>query len=350
MSDTTAPKRRRSTRQPITIREVARRAEVSTATVSRTLASPEVVSPEARARVLAAISATGYTPNVAARNLRARRTKMVLVVVPNIANPFFAEILRGIDDELVASGYGIIIGNLDNLTTRESRYVDLVFAGQVDGVLSMSARVPSANGRLDERGRPAHGDHLRGHSRVRAAVRDGRQPQGRRSPPCEHLTGSWSPALRLHRRPGGQHERRGAPRRVRAQGSRPPASTLATRSTGRAISISSSAWRQGGTFWRAPIARRAIFAASDFMAIGFMKTVSLGGVRVPQDVSVVGFDGIEFSDFVTPQLTTVSQPRHELGRVGARMLIKALNGSSTRGGVYLDAPLLLRGSTASAPG
>ena len=147
MSDTTAPKRRRSTRQPITIREVARRAEVSTATVSRTLASPEVVSPEARARVLAAISATGYTPNVAARNLRARRTKMVLVVVPNIANPFFAEILRGIDDELVASGYGIIIGNLDNLTTRESRYVDLVFAGQVDGVLSMSARVPSANGR-----------------------------------------------------------------------------------------------------------------------------------------------------------------------------------------------------------
>jgi LacI family transcriptional regulator, repressor for deo operon, udp, cdd, tsx, nupC, and nupG len=94
----------------------------------------------------------------------------------------------------------------------------------------------------------------------------------------------------------------------------------------------------------------AIFAASDFMAIGFMKTVTLGGVRVPQDVSIVGFDGIEFSDFVTPQLTTVSQPRHELGRVGARMLIKALNGSPTRGGVYLDAPLLLRGSTATAPG
>ena len=94
----------------------------------------------------------------------------------------------------------------------------------------------------------------------------------------------------------------------------------------------------------------AIFAASDFMAIGFMKTVSLGGVRVPQDVSVVGFDGIEFSDFVTPQLTTVSQPRHELGRVGARLLIKALNGSSTRGGVYLDAPLLLRGSTACGAG
>jgi LacI family repressor for deo operon, udp, cdd, tsx, nupC, and nupG len=84
------------------------------------------------------------------------------------------------------------------------------------------------------------------------------------------------------------------------------------------------------------------------MAIGFMKTVTLGGVRVPQDVSIVGFDGIEFADFVTPTLTTVSQPRHELGRIGAQLLIKALNGSPTHDGVYLDAPLLLRDSTGPA--
>ena len=133
----------RSSHRPATIHDVAARAGVSTATVSRTLASPDLVSEAARARVLAAIEATGYTPNVAARNLRARRTMMVLVVVPNIANSFFAEVLRGIDDELVASGYGIIIGNLDNQAEREPRYVDLVFSGQVDAVLSMSARVPS---------------------------------------------------------------------------------------------------------------------------------------------------------------------------------------------------------------
>jgi LacI family repressor for deo operon, udp, cdd, tsx, nupC, and nupG len=90
----------------------------------------------------------------------------------------------------------------------------------------------------------------------------------------------------------------------------------------------------------------AIFAASDYMAIGFMKTVTLGGMRVPQDVSVVGFDGIEFSEFVTPTLTTVRQPRHELGRNGARILLEALNGSPRHGGIYLDAPLLLRDSTA----
>ena len=119
---------RRGSRRQATIHDVAARAGVSTATVSRTLATPDLVSEEARARVLAAIKATGYTPNMAARNLRARRSMMVLVVVPNIANAFFAEVLRGIDDELVAHGYGIIIGNLDNRQEREARYVDLVFA------------------------------------------------------------------------------------------------------------------------------------------------------------------------------------------------------------------------------
>ena len=126
---------------------MAARAGVSTATVSRTLASPDLVSDEARARVLTAIKATGYTPNIAARNLRARRTMMVLVVVPNIGNHFFAEVLRGIDDELVGSGYGMIIANLDNQPEREARYVDLAFAGQVDGVLLLGGRVPAGNGR-----------------------------------------------------------------------------------------------------------------------------------------------------------------------------------------------------------
>ena len=101
--------RRRGSRRAATIHDVAARAGVSTATVSRTLAAPDLVSDQARARVLQAIKATGYTPNMAARNLRARRSMMVLVVVPNIANAFFAEVLRGIDDELVENGYGIII-------------------------------------------------------------------------------------------------------------------------------------------------------------------------------------------------------------------------------------------------
>ena len=121
-------------------------------------------------RVLAAIKATGYTPNMAARNLRARRSMMVLVVVPNIANAFFAEVLRGIDDELVEHGYGIIIGNLDNRPEREARYVDLVFAGQVDAVLLMSGRVPVRRRTADERSRRADGDDLRRYRRLLPSI------------------------------------------------------------------------------------------------------------------------------------------------------------------------------------
>ena len=97
--------RRHALRTSVTIQDVAERAGVSTATVSRALAGSGVVSAKARARVLQAATETGYTPNVAARNLRARRSMMILVVVPNVANPFFPEVLRGVDDELVAAGY-----------------------------------------------------------------------------------------------------------------------------------------------------------------------------------------------------------------------------------------------------
>ena len=82
--------------------------------VITTLANPDIVTKATRERVLAAVRHTGYTPNVAARNLRARRSHMVLVVVPNIENPFFAEVLRGIDEMLSSRGYGLIIANLDN--------------------------------------------------------------------------------------------------------------------------------------------------------------------------------------------------------------------------------------------
>ncbi|MBC8791996.1 MAG: hypothetical protein C6Y20_10340 [Tagaea sp. CACIAM 22H2] len=130
------------------IADVARIAGVSVATVSRALAKPGMVEAATRARVVAAAKRLGYTPNVAARNLRARRSHMALVVVPNIGNAYFGELLRGIDAALTRRGYGLIIANLDLTATRdnspdhEERYVDLAAAGQVDGVLLLNGYVP----------------------------------------------------------------------------------------------------------------------------------------------------------------------------------------------------------------
>jgi LacI family repressor for deo operon, udp, cdd, tsx, nupC, and nupG len=334
-------------RRGVTIRDVAARAGVSTATVSRTLADPQLVSEDTRSRVLGAIRATGFTPNVAARNLRARRSMMVLVVVPNVANPFFAEVLRGIDDELVASGYGMIIGNLDNLPEREARYVDLVFSGQVDGVLLMSGHVPAGGGRLmTAAGLPM--------ASICVAIPEAGLPfvmvDDRRAAAvvAEHL-------LALGHRRFGYIS---GPAGNMAEIGRFAGFSAALEAAG--VEVSEIAYWPGDFMLESGIlaAREflargtrptAVFAASDHMAISFMKTVRNAGVRVPEDVSVVGFDGIEFAEFVTPTLTTIRQPRHELGSRGARLLLDALAGEKPNGSIYVDAPLLLRDSTTTPP-
>jgi LacI family repressor for deo operon, udp, cdd, tsx, nupC, and nupG len=341
------PRPKARPRRSATIQDVAARAGVSTATVSRTLANPDIVSADTRARVLAAVRATGYTPNVAARNLRARRAMMVLVVVPNVANSFFAEVLRGIDDELVASGYGMIIGNLDNLVEREARYVDLAFAGQVDGVLLMNGRIPAGNGRLmTEAGLPMATICVALAGLPYVMVDDDIASRA----VMRHLLGLG------HRRFGYI----GGPTGNMNEIGRRAGFVAALEEAG--IAPASAVYWPGDFMLEAGVAagraylaakRRptAIYAASDYMAIGFMKTVSEGGARVPEDVSVVGFDGIEFSDFATPRLTTIRQPRHELGRTGARVLLAELNRpGGGRPGVHLDAPLVLRESTGPAPG
>jgi LacI family repressor for deo operon, udp, cdd, tsx, nupC, and nupG len=332
-------------RRPVTIVEVAKRAGVSTATVSRALAKPDVVSEQARARVLAAISKTGFTPNFAARNLRARRTMTVLVVVPNIANPFFAQVLRGIDDELVAFGYGMIIGNLDNLAEREARYVDIVFAGQVDGVLLMSGRVPEGGGRrMTDAGLPMAGIcvAIPGSGLAHVVVDD----RAAATAVVEHLLALG------HRRLGFVS---GPPRNLnsldRLRGFRDGLAAAGLDPDGAVVWPGSfmfeSGIRAAADFLARADRPTAVFAASDHMAIAFMKTVRAGGVRIPADVSVVGFDGIEFSDFVEPTLTTVRQPRYELGRTGANLLLRAMRGEATPSGrIALAAPLIVRESTA----
>jgi LacI family transcriptional regulator, repressor for deo operon, udp, cdd, tsx, nupC, and nupG len=339
--------RRRGSRRPATIHDVAARAGVSTATVSRTLASPDQVSDEARARVLQAIKATGYTPNMAARNLRARRSMMVLVVVPNIANAFFAEILRGIDDELVENGYGIIIGNLDNRREREARYVDLVFARQVDAVLLMSGRIPAGNGRLmSEAGVPLATICVHISDSGFASVMVDDEFASRKV--VDHLVGLG------HRRFGyvsGPLENRNE---IGRRGGFIAGLSAAGLDPGQAhywqgdfmIGSGVGAAREFLALTERPT---AVYAVSDSMAISFMKTVMEGGVRVPEDLSIVGFDGIDFSEFVTPTLTTIQQPRHEIGRTGARVLLEAIAKSAPPRSVKLAAPLIIRDSTAPPP-
>jgi LacI family repressor for deo operon, udp, cdd, tsx, nupC, and nupG len=307
------------------IAEVAALAGVSIATVSRALAIPERVTPATRARVLEAVRQTGYTPNVAARSLRARRSMLVLVVVPNIITPFFAELLLGVDQALSAEGYGMLIGNLHDRAEKEQHLVDLVFAGGADGVVLLNGEAPKAPTRsLADSGVPIVA--VSSPPPFAAPLVLVRQREAAAAV-AEHL-------LELgHRRLGYvagparnyiEHERWvGFTARLAAAGI---AATEVTRFSGNfRVEAGIAAGRR---FLALAAADRptAVFAISDEMAVGFMTTVRAAGVRVPDDVSVVGFDGILMADYCQPRLTTIRQPREEMGRAAAELLLRLIAG------------------------
>ncbi len=331
--------------QPAKIADVAKLAGVSVATVSRTLAQPGIVSDDTRAKVMAAVQRIGYTPNVAAQNLRARRSRMALVVVPNIENPFFAGILHGIDEALSAAGYGFIVANLGDAADKESRYVDLAVAGLVDGVLLLCGHVPQGAQRpLDETRLP-----------IVAA--------------CELIAGARFPQVEVDNRAAA----RGAVEYLVALGHRRigyvsgPARNVLDRArrAGYRDAIGTASpveWEGDFTFAAGAAAARdylalperqrptAIFAANDEMAIGFLKTVHAAGLAVPDDVSVVGFDGIEYAEYCEPSLTTVVQPRREIGIAAGRLLVDLMEGAPANAAtVRIATQLVVRGSTAARP-
>lgn len=337
-------------RPPAKIADVARLAGVSVATVSRALSMPDVVTEETRRRVLSAVAATGYTPNIAARNLRARRTMMALVVVPDIANVFFSEILRGIDETLSEAGYGLIIANLDNSTDKETRYVDLVLAGQVDGVLLLCGHVIGRPGRsLREAGLPM------------VAV-------------CERIPGETFPQVEIDNRAAArvavEHLISLGHRRI-AYLSGPQTNILdGERCAGYREALAAHGlkaeqdWHCPGDFTisagtRAatcllalPEHRRptALFAANDEMAVGFLNAIRQAGLSVPGDIAIVGFDGIAYADFAQPALTTIVQPRRALGGTAAAILADMMQGRPAAKGVTrLATELLVRNSSRAAP-
>ncbi|MDQ0467144.1 LacI family DNA-binding transcriptional regulator [Labrys wisconsinensis] len=341
--------RPRPERAKALIADVARAAGVSTATVSRALTAPDRVLEATRLRVLEAVRVLDYTPNAAARQLRAGRSRAILVVVPKRRNPpFFSEVLHGIDMELSAAGYAMLMGNLDSVDGKEDYLVDLVFGGHLDGAIVLSAAVPARDGRsILQAGIPVVAVCAgTGVAEVPTVVVDDTECTLAQT---RHLIGLGHRRLLYIAGPKGNYNEvrryRGFEAAVREAGL--PREDV-VRLEGDYV------FRAGVEAGQAflAMARRptGVVATSDEVAIAFMKTIRAAGVRVPQDVSLVGFDGIEFADFVEPTLTTIRQPRFDLGATGARILLGLLGGESPPQPLtVLHGELVVRDSTAPAP-
>lgn len=331
----------------VRIQDVARLADVSTATVSRALASPERVSPQARARVLEAIAKTGYVPNPAARSLRSQKTYMALVVLPDLANTFFSKILRGIEETLFEAGYGMIISDLDGSPEKEAHFAAFTAAGRVDGAILLNG-------------------HLFGQSRA------GEGPPAKIGIPlvalCEAIPFSSIPQIEIDNRAAAsrmtQHLASLGHRSI-AYVSGPQNNILererflgyqdGLREAGlpfdpALVLPGDYTIESGRAAGRDLVARAtrptAVFCTSDEMAIGLIRTLLSAGLKVPDDISVAGFDDIDFAAVAEPALTTIRQPRRELGQTAAAVLIALLQGRSTPRRICLETELIVRDSVA----
>lgn len=330
-----------------TIRDVAREAGVSTATVSRVLSRPDVVNAETRASVMVAIENLGYTPNAAAKSLRTLRSGKILVTVPDIANPFFSLILQGIESAALRSGYAVLLGDTQHDDAREQQYALMLQRREADGLIFLGHRLPKIAAGL-----------VRSKPRGQAPVVNGCEFSPSLGVPSVHIDNAKAAFEAVdhlcqlgHRRIGVVTGPMASPlSRDRLKGATARAERDRTRVTvtvaGGDFSIESGI-AAGDQLLSAVRPPTGIFCFNDEMAIGVLHSARQRGLHVPDDLSVIGFDDIRFAQYMDPPLTTIRQPMRELGEATVRLLLNILRGNVKDAvSVTLPHALIVRGSTA----
>lgn len=322
------------------IRRVAELAGVSVATVSRTLKNPDVVAPATRERVQAAVAAANYRPNGMAVQFRSRRTGNLVVLVPLIANSFFARVIAGIQQAAQAAGYRVLLCDTAGDERREREYAELVYARQADGVIQLRAFDPFA-----------------GEGDIPPVVNA-----------CEVLAEHTWPKVRLDNRAAArcltEHLLALGHRRIALiKGPEDSPLTLERLAgyqealTQAGIALDPGLLHEGDFTLAAgaaaakallalPERPTALFCCSDEMAIGALQVLRRSGLRVPEDISLAGFDDIAFAAYTEPPLTTIAQPAEAFGQRAVAMLLEVLNGGTPAAReVVLPFELKVRGST-----
>jgi LacI family repressor for deo operon, udp, cdd, tsx, nupC, and nupG len=300
------------------IREVAQAAGVSVATVSRALTNPEKVSEESLKKVHDAIKVVGYRPNLLARSFRAAKSFSVVVLVPDITNPFFSQVIQAIEDRAQQKGYAVLLGDTRETSKREQEYVNRVETRLADGVIqlrpqSMSSStqpIPWVNACGCE-GTPGPSVRIDNVGAAKTMV--------------DYLISLG------HKRIGVISGLKDNPHSIdRLKGYK--ASLAAA-----GIPFNEELVVEGNfTMWSGQNAAKqffsleqmptAIFCMNDEMAIGAIQTLKAEGLSVPKDVSVTGFDDINYAKYWDPALTTMAQPAEEIGKRAMDLLLRIIEG------------------------
>jgi LacI family transcriptional regulator len=330
-----------------TLKDVAERAGVHPGTASRAL-NPEtrtLVNAETAQRVLQAAADLGYTPNPFARSLKTKHSYAIGVLIPDMTNPFFPPIVRGVEDRLAESGYTVFVGNTDNEAARERVQLQKMRDRQVDGLIvataevkhkalsdAMSAGTPIVLVNRTLAGKRIFSVSVDDAAGVHLAV--------------EHLLGLGHKHIAHVAGPQklstGRNRHAGYVEAMSAAGLRvdPDLVTFADAFTEEAGIV---AFRQ---LLRTRKKITAVVAGNDLIALGGYDVLPERKLKCPEDISIVGFNDMRFVDKVTPPLTTVRVPQYELGRLAADLLLERLrNPEAPARALRLAPELIVRRST-----
>jgi LacI family gluconate utilization system Gnt-I transcriptional repressor len=306
------------------IEEVAARAGIAAITVSRALRRPEKVAPETRARVMAAVEALGYIPNLAASSLASRRSGIIAVVVPTIAGSVFADTVQGLSDAVTGRGFQLLLGQSAYSAEAERALLAAIIGRQPDGiVLTGVARDPATRALLERAGTPVVETWDLTADPVDLLVGFSNEAAGRAI--AEHFIGKGRRRLAFV----GGADHRAASRRtgfeaaITAAGLAPAAAVI------RDGPISYGAGRRGldAVLAAAPDAD-AVFFATDLLAVGGLLECRKLGIAVPDRLAIAGLGDLEISAELQPALTTVRIPSYEIGRRAGELLLARIAGET----------------------
>ena len=309
----------------VSLRDVAKAAKVSVGTVSNVLNRPEVVAPETLARVQGTIKDLGFVPNGFARHLRFGNSRTLGLIVPDVANPFFTEVARGVEDAASKRDYAVFLCNSDESATKEDRYINILIEQQVRGVLITPTDVKSD--RLDamrERGIAVTlvDREIKGRKQCSVSVDDIHGGQLG----IEYLTGLGHTEIAWVCGPDSipQVADRGA---GVAKAAKFAGATVET------IRVSLMNTTQGEEAAKKILALKtiptAIFCANDLLALGVMRTLRENKLRIPEQISVLGYDDIEFAASAAVPLSSISQPAYQMGVTAADLLLNECEEAET---------------------
>src|SRR4051794_16574480 len=305
------------------VRDVAALAGVSPGTVSNALNHPAKVTPDTLSRIQTAIDELGFVRNDAARQLRAGSNRSVGLVVLDVANPFFTDVARGVEDELEPTHRPLILGNSGQSPERELSYLTLFEEQRVSGLLiTPGGTVLARLRRLRARGTAVVLVDRLSRTRDFASVSVDDRLGGRLA--AQHLLDVGRRRIAFI---GGPLAITQVKTRLAAAQDTVDRSGTAELLVMASATMDAAAGRAAAEqFMALPAARRpdAVFAANDLVALGVLQALTLAGVRVPDDVAIIGYDDIDFAASAAIPLSSIRQPAHQMGAAAARILLQLI--------------------------